>query len=237
MQRSSKKKYVVIICFLLIFFLVGCNQGNASDELEIINMETETEIEAEMETETEGETAVEGSSEVEESDTTADVIEDVEDMQVAINEYSVYVCGAVMEAGVYQLAEGSRICDALVAAGGMTEDAMETYLNQAELLVDGQMIYVPTQEEAENQDWTSTTSAGASTGASTGENQESSGLVNINTASKEELMTLTGIGEAKAESIIDYRETNGFFSSIEDIQNITGIKEGVFTQIEDEITT
>lgn len=222
MQISTKIKQLVIICFMVMLFLIGCNESGTSDDLEIINMGTEAET---TETETE--------EEIGEEEFIEDAILDEEDVQESMNEYSVYVCGAVMKAGVYQLVEGSRICDAIAIAGGMTEDAMETYLNQAELLVDGQMIYVPTQDEVENQDWTNNTSAGTSTG----ESQGSSGLVNINTASKEELMTLTGIGEAKAESIIEYRETNGFFSSIEDIQNITGIKEGVFTQIEDEITT
>lgn len=132
----------------------------------------------------------------------------------------VYVCGQVHTSGVFQLPKGARIADALAAAGGMTEGAAETYLNQAELLKDGQKIYVPAEEEAAEEISTS------------GEN----GKVNLNTASVEELMTLNGIGESKARAIVQYREEQGRFENIEDIMKIEGIKEGVFRKIADKIS-
>ena len=134
----------------------------------------------------------------------------------------VYVCGEVENPGVYELPSQSRIGDAVEAAGGMTEEAQEDWLNLAERLTDGQMIAVPSREEALKI-------------LETREQQES-GLVNLNTASKEELMTLTGIGASKAEDIVNYREQNGNFSSIEGLMEIPGIKEGVFRKIKDQIT-
>ena len=134
----------------------------------------------------------------------------------------VHVCGAVKKPGVYELEAGSRICHALELAGGLTESAVENSMNQAEILSDGQQIYVMSVTE-EN-----------AAGEKSGLTQD--GKVNINQASKEELMTLPGIGEAKANLIIQYRETMGKFSSIEDIMEIEGIKEGVFHKIKDRIT-
>lgn len=127
----------------------------------------------------------------------------------------VYVCGAVLEEGVYELSAGSRLYEAIEKAGGFREDAATTEMNQAEVLVDAMKIYVPTIEEVlERQSTTG-------------------GKVNINQASKEELMTLPGVGASKAESIIRHREENGRFQKIEDIMEISGIKEGLFEQIKD----
>ena len=134
----------------------------------------------------------------------------------------VYVCGEVRDPGVYELPEGSRITDAVEAAGGMTGDAAETYLNLAETLSDGQKIEVPSVEMAEALE-----EAAA---------QDTSGLVNLNRATEAELMTLSGIGESKAKEIIRYRESRGGFQKPEDLMNIPGIKEGVYNKIRDQIT-
>ena len=134
----------------------------------------------------------------------------------------VYVCGEVRDPGVYELPDGSRITDAVEAAGGMTGDAAETYLNLAETLSDGQKIEVPSVEMAEALE-----EAAA---------QDTSGLVNLNRATEAELMTLSGIGESKAKEIIRYRESRGGFQKPEDLMNIPGIKEGVFHKIRDQIT-
>ena len=153
----------------------------------------------------------------------------------------VYVCGQVADPGVYELAAGDRVVNALSAAGGMTEQAAETYLNQAEVLADGQKIYVPSEKEAQEQ---KLSPDGSSPGAgSTGDGSPGAGSssgrtekVNLNTAGKAELMTLGGIGESRAEAIISYREENGGFRSIEEIKKIEGIKEGIFGKIKDKIT-
>ena len=136
----------------------------------------------------------------------------------------VYVCGEVKHPGVYQMPAGSRVCDLFQTAGGLTKQAAVDYWNQARLLEDGEMIYVPTMEEAAER-------------GNPQENKEtsSSGKININTASKEELMTLSGIGASKAQAIIAYRQEKGVFSCIEDIMKVEGIKEAVFQKIRDEI--
>lgn len=138
----------------------------------------------------------------------------------------IYVCGAVHHPGVYELLEGSRVCDAFLAAGGLTDEAAEDYWNQARILSDGEMIYVPTKEEAKER---------VPETAVNPKNDETSDKININTATKESLMTLPGIGEAKAERIIAYRNEHGAFSSIEEIMEVEGIKEGMYEKIKDYI--
>jgi len=134
----------------------------------------------------------------------------------------VYICGAVTNPGVYKLDEGKRICDGIAAAGGVLEDAAAEELNQAEYLTDGQMIHVPTKEEAKQKE--------------DAQGSREDGRININHADIEELMTLPGIGESKAEAIISYREEHGNYQSTEDIMNISGIKEKVYSKIKESIT-
>lgn len=144
----------------------------------------------------------------------------------------VYVCGQVNAPGVYELPIGSRICDAMEAAGGMTADAGSSYWNLAELLWDGEKIYVPTEAEAQvlGQPPESEQETDA-------QGITKDGRIDVNTASKEQLMTIPGIGESKADSILAYRKENGNFASPEDIMNITGIKEGLYSKIKDYIST
>ena len=138
----------------------------------------------------------------------------------------VYVCGEVLHPGVYELDTGARVVQAIQKAGGFTESADDEFWNQAELVSDGQKIYVPTKEEAADL---------AQTGKSQNSISGSEGKVNLNTASLQELMTLSGIGQSRAEAILKYREKNGGFKSIEEIQKVEGIKEGVFEKIKDDI--
>lgn len=137
----------------------------------------------------------------------------------------VYVCGAVKKPGVYELKVGARICDAIALAGGLREDAATENLNQAERVEDAQMIQVLTTAQAQESIMTEQSVA-----------EQDDGHININTASVEQLMTLSGIGQSKADSIIAYRDENGEFEAIEDIMNIPGIKEGVFLKIKDSIS-
>lgn len=130
----------------------------------------------------------------------------------------VYVCGQIQTPGVYSIPEGSRVCDLFEVAGGFTKDAAADYWNQARLLKDGEMIYVPSKEEVKDRTF-----------------EGQSKKVNINTASKEELLTIPGVGEAKAEAILAYREENGPFSSIEELKKVDGIKDGVFSKMKEHI--
>lgn len=143
----------------------------------------------------------------------------------------VYVCGQVRTPGVYSLDEGSRLFEAVDLAGGILPEGDLTRINLAAVLADGQKIYIPSAAEAETMQAAEEFS----------EEPEKVGdvsrqRVNINRASKETLMTLPGIGEAKADAILAYRQAEGDFESPEALMNVPGIKEGVFAKIKDRIS-
>ena len=142
--------------------------------------------------------------------------------------YVVHVCGQVKEPGVYELEPGSRVYQAVEMAGGFGPDAASWYLNLAQEVADGMKIQVPTEEEA--------LAWGNSGGGLSGGQGQTETKVNLNTADEEQLMTLTGIGESRAADIIRYRQEYGPFERIEDIMNVSGIKEGAFQKIKDSIT-
>lgn len=145
----------------------------------------------------------------------------------------VHVDGAVTSPGVYLLTGPSpRINDAVVQAGGLTPEADTTAINLAAQVSDGQKIHVPAIGEEVH---TVEPEALAADGASYSDEAASATLVNINTATSDELQTLTGIGEATASAIIKDRETNGPFSSPEDLMRVSGIGEKKFAKIKDGI--
>lgn len=135
----------------------------------------------------------------------------------------VYVCGYVSNPGVYELSYGARMYEAVDMAGGVLSEGCADYLNMAGVVNDGDRIYVPSYDEA------------VRTEVNTNNAAKALGKVNINTADRQELMTLSGIGEAKADAIINYRNESGGFLVIEDIMKIPGIKENAFSRIKDDI--
>lgn len=158
-----------------------------------------------------------------ESVETENIIENLSTEQASSNEkIFVYICGEISEAGVYELESGSRLYELIELAGGITDKASAEGLNLAEVLCDSQMVRIPSADEC--QEFYSDSEI------------SDSGLVDINTADEEELMTLPGIGSVKAEAIISYRKKNGRFSATEDIMKIPGIKESLYEKIKDLIT-
>ena len=141
----------------------------------------------------------------------------------------VHVCGEVREPGLYSFDAGQRINDAIEAAGGFTDKADKEALNLATPLEDGQQIRVPDRSG-------SSSAADPASGTSSIEQGKAGGKVNINTASAQELASLSGIGESKAAAIISYREKQGSFSGIEDIKKVPGIGEGTYNRIKDSIS-
>ena len=145
------------------------------------------------------------------------------------SEIVVYVSGAVKKPGVYRLCTGDRIYQAIESAGGMTSKAKKDCLNLADFLEDAQKIYVMSKREYKNSDTSEIQE-------SNGDNENKGAFVNINTAGKEQLVTLPGIGETKAAAIIAYREENGSFLNVEDIKKVSGIGDATFSNIQSLIT-
>lgn len=222
-----KNKILTLLIVSLLSF-AGCKSEEMIEVSSLENTSGGEDSNVNVESVNDGEKAVENSNNEAENDD-------------GFRPFVVYVCGEVNNPGVYKLSEGSRIIDAIMAAGGYTENACSEYLNLACLVSDGEKVYVPSFEEVENGVMLtdSGTTSGVQTGNGTGTNTNGNaqGLININTATKEELMTLPGIGESKAEKIIAYRGANGRFSKPEDIMNISGIKEGLYNKIKDKICT
>lgn len=159
--------------------------------------------------------------------------EDIRETQAA-EPYYVYVCGAVGAPGVYRLAPGTRVYEAVAEAGGFAENADREWLNQAEQVTDGQKLYIYSEEETRQMEESGQTAGMA--GTQNGGSGQEQAKVNLNTADRELLMTLPGIGEAKADAILQYRTEKGPFSAIEDILQVSGIKDAVFSKIKDQIT-
>ena len=163
--------------------------------------------------------------------------------------------GAVVSPGVFYLEEDSRVNDAVLKAGGLTEDADTRWVNLAAKLSDGDKVYIPKKEENINDTQNtpgaqnssrptnpvgiitqSTTGGSASVDANaSATSNEKNGLININTATSAQLQTLSGIGPVTAQKIIDYRENVGKFSKIEDIMRVSGIGVKTFESLKDKI--
>lgn len=133
----------------------------------------------------------------------------------------VYVCGAVANPGVYKAEEDARVYQVIQMAGGILPEGAGNYVNQAAAVTDGEQLYVPFQSEVEMG------------GMDLKSQKDGESGVNINTAGLEELMTLPGIGESKAQAIIQYREEHGDFQNVEELTNISGIKSGVYEKIKE----
>ncbi len=174
--------------------------------------------------------------------------------------YKVEVKGSVHNPGVYELVEGSRVIDAINAAGGLLDNADTSVNNLGKLVKDEMVIIVYTKDEVnnftkvleeekvveekcldnngliENNSCVCESEKESSDSVDSQNDNKVQDKISINKASKEELMTLSGIGEAKALKIIEYRNTNGYFKSIDEIMNVSGIGDAVFEKIKDFIT-
>lgn len=225
-NKIKNKKFVCALCvFLFVLFepalLCGC--ASTRDEVAVVLRDEEQAVQESGGAETSGNNMTDVSF-LKSAAGTADVTGS-EPPQVYI-----YVCGAVALPGVYSLAQGSRLYEAVELAGGLTADADENCLNMARQIIDGEQVVILTQEEA-----LALKEAGEYTYPS-GEAAQDSGLVNINTATVTELTTVSGIGAGRAQAIVDYREKNGSFGSIDEIKKVDGIKDGLFSKIKDKIT-
>ncbi len=210
-----KKRYLGIVCLITACALLCCGCGDKGTAILIGETKESADVPAEGEQEasrasgqagTAAQSAASGETASEARDTTI----------------RVYVCGAVANPGVVEIPQGSRVEDALEAAGGFWAEAGREAVNLADWVSDGQKLYFPKEGEAVEE--------------SQAQSDSASGLVNINTADAAALCTLPGIGESRAQDIISYREANGGFQACEDIMKVSGIKTAAYEKIKDKIT-
>ncbi len=168
---------------------------------------------------------------------------------IEIPKYKVDIKGYVKKPGVYEVEEGTIVNDVISLAGGLKSGATTKNINLSKRVKDEMVIYIYTSNELKKyesapqeckcDDVVITSCEGSSIITSeipTTSSSEQNSIININTASLEELMKLSGVGEAKAKAIIEYREKNGKFNTIEDIKNVSGIGEAAYQKIKDNIT-
>lgn len=158
------------------------------------------------------------------TDNVEGIIQEAEETSTE-NLFFVYVVGAVYKPGVVEVEEGTRLYQVIQKAGGALETADLSKINLASIVKDEQKIIVPYIENKE--DKVNDNSANVQAGVR---------LVNINTASETELQILNGIGASTAKKIVDYRNQNGDFNTVEEIMNVSGIGQSKFDSIKDDIT-
>lgn len=210
---SSKQKTAIIIAGVIvvgifIFYMsTKANNYDYSAINEIAEEETKEEEEKEQETKEE----------------------------ISPKEIVVHITGAVQKEGIVRIKEGSRIIDAIEAAGGMTNETNLDMINLAYTVKDGQKIYVPKLSDAERVFKEGEDSNIVIVDKGTEKDSNSSTKININTANISQLESISGIGESTANKIIQYREKNGRFKTIEEIKNVSGIGELKYENIKDSI--
>lgn len=163
--------------------------------------------------------------------------------------YKVDIKGEVLTPGIYSLDSNKRVIDVIEMAGGLTENADTSVINLSKKIKDEMVIIIYSKSEVKEFEKTKEKESqvqekciqkdenSLKNDACISTDSKTNGKVSINTGTKEELMTLSGIGESKAQDIIKYREENGPFKNIEDIKNVSGIGESLFAKIKENITT
>lgn len=242
MNKINKQVFIKTFLVWMLVFIgavlsAGCGETisyNSGDSGELTGTEAVSGREGSIDGSGEEDVSDDGSKDVQDEDTVADggsegisgsgSTDGHGDDVTSGGELCVFVCGAVNVEGLYYLPAGSRYNDALAAAGGFAEDADTAGINLAAFVTDGEKIYFPHEGEVV---------AGGGSNPSTGD--VSDGRVNINTASEEELTGLSGIGQKKARAIVEYRNQNGAFSSIDEIKNVNGIGNALYEKIKDSI--
>ena len=236
-----KKTHQWMLFFLFLFFLSALTACTKKAE-KIVFYQTR-EITLQEKTEGEEPTVLQKMDAIETKDSAVRTDEtsaiETSPTQSTLQTIAVYLCGEVINPGVYVLEAGSRLYQAVEMAGGLTDQAQAEAVNLARVLSDSEQIYIPNISESisipvmENAQFVfAKSSSGLDASASTvSDYVDNSTVININQASVEQLMQLPGIGQVKAEAIVAYRESNGLFASIEEIKNVPGIKEAAFEKI------
>lgn len=218
----------VMVLFILIYFVL--NAGNLMGENGDVE---EFNIEDGMLNLEEINEVIEGSEEIEEVENETNNENNIDEENEVLEEIVVHVTGEVNKPGIVVLKSNSRIADAINEAGGATKEADLNQINLAYILEDGQKIYIPNKNEKIDEDEYVTEGNGNNIGNN---NPKEGEKVNINEAMQTELEELPGIGPSLASRIIEYREQNGDFKKIEELQNVKGIGDAKYDDIKDKVT-
>lgn len=239
----NKKKLIIVICIVIlmgigiIIYLENCQYTNIS-RIEILN-----EIERDINENTEN---IQQNNSNEIGQENAVESNNVTQNQMEEEKIAIHITGEVNKTGIFYLKKGARIADAIEAAGGATKNAGLDKVNLAYILEDGQKIYIPSKEEKIEKNAYIISNSGENVLVEEGKNSTNTqngnnsvkgvnSKVNINSANQTELETLPGIGPSLARRIIEYRESNGKFQKIEDIQNVKGIGDSKYGNIKENI--
>lgn len=230
MKKMSRDQYILLIFLIFVFIIAGIllwqNTNNKQLVSSLALSSPINEINQEKESSNNKKVA-----NLREVGASSNSIGNEGVIEVEESKIFIHVVGEVINSGVYELTEGSRIIDAVQAAGGATSLANLDNVNLAAPIYDGQQIYIPSVIDKLNQ-----LSSGSSTGSiSSSHSNNSSNKININTASSSELQNLSGIGPSKADYIIDYRNDKGPFKKVEELLEVSGIGESTLEKIRDDV--
>lgn len=235
------KKYIVIAASCLFLLAAGVcysyfygknhNQETLLTSIEKDNTHIEDELLAKANKDIENDFDISNKLQSNGIEQSSDIEDELEN-----NMIYVHICGAVVNPDVYPIEAGARLVDLIEEAGGLIPEAAGDYINQAMVAEDGQRIYIPTKDELSELTAAEYLIGETINNEDSQSEDKATGKVNINTADEKELMSLPGIGQAKAKGIIDYRSKKGNFKAITNLMDVPGIKEGLFSQIEARIT-
>lgn len=212
-DKKDKIIYGLIVAVVILFanYIYSNNIGGIFDKEEQVSLLDEGNIDKQKD---------------------KDEIKNLEEKSPKTVVMKVHIAGEIKKPGVYEIKEGDRLEDLIKVAGGLTDEADDVNINLAQRLEDQMKIYIPNKNDEKS---LNTNNPNQTNDPVTLVKGSSSGLININTASKEELMTLPNIGEKRADAIIEYRNASRF-ENIEDIKNVKGIGDKFFEALKDLIT-
>lgn len=234
---DNKKKIIISVILLIILaigFVIYILAGNSND-YSTLDLENDALVDSGKNVENEQENSMQSADNTNVTDDGND-IDNTNQVTEEVVEIAVHITGEVKKQGLIYLKEGSRVADAIEKAGGETKNADLSQINLAYVLQDGQKIYVPNKNEKISQYITGNSGNNDTEENNTSNLSKKDSKVNINTANQSELDSLPGIGPSIAQKIIDYREENGNFKTIEELQNVKGIGDSKYEEIKDRVT-
>ena len=234
---DNKKKIIISVILLIILaigFVIYILAGNSND-YSTLDLENDALVDSGKNVENEQENSMQSADNTNVTDDGND-IDNTNQVTEEVVEIAVHITGEVKKQGLIYLKEGSRVADAIEKAGGETKNADLSQINLAYVLQDGQKIYVPNKNEKISQYITGNSGNNDTEENNTSNSSKEDSKVNINTANQSELDSLPGIGPSIAQKIIDYREENGNFKTIEELQNVKGIGDAKYEEIKDRVT-